>query len=133
MDALSTFIIISTHTPTRGVTITRKLSSSKMRNFNSHAHEGRDLVFFRFLLVRFNFNSHAHEGRDVTQYLYEGTKVNFNSHAHEGRDNTANGKLTYYRISTHTPTRGVTLNSFFRHVIVIISTHTPTRGVTYHT
>ncbi len=33
-----------------------------------------------------NFNSHAHEGRDVRSGSLLRTEPNFNSHAHEGRD-----------------------------------------------
>ena len=34
---------ISTHTPTRGVTEKFLLQIPDLRNFNSHAHEGRDV------------------------------------------------------------------------------------------
>ena len=57
-----------------------------------------------------NFNSHAHEGRDLGSF--GGDKwlvIDFNSHAHEGRDSvSASKKYLWNYISTHTPTRGVT-------------------------
>ena len=55
-------------------------------NFNSHAHEGRDLCVFGVSFPRANFNSHAHEGRDRMIIPPELEAKDFNSHAHEGRD-----------------------------------------------
>ena len=77
-------------------------------NFNSHAHEGRDTGITVTLLVHCNFNSHAHEGRDIVVHM----------------------KVATPTISTHTPTRGVTLECKNIDFVTFISTHTPTRGVT---
>ena len=82
-----------------------------IHNFNSHAHEGRDIFLSGFFHIIINFNSHAHEGRDVFMFTSHPFHNDFNSHAHEGRD-----FLTYLQhvrdiISTHTPTRGVTCES----------------------
>lgn len=62
------------------------------------------------LSVYRNFNSHAHKGRDLTvlggrRYCY-----NFNSHTHEGRDQLRRSYLRRSDISTHTPTRDATAN-----------------------
>ncbi|GEM_PF-6726960 len=55
----------------------------------------------------------------------------FNSHAHEGRDQALSDYAeTKTDISTHTPTRGVTMSSGEAQREKKISTHTPTRGVT---
>ena len=56
-----------------------------------------------------NFNSHAHEGRDVNICSHKTDTANFNSHAHEGRDVVwIDQTRDFVHISTHTPTRGVT-------------------------
>ena len=55
-----------------------------------------------------NFNSHAHEGRDKDVDVSKYITINFNSHAHEGRDDTVLTSSPFLKISTHTPTRGVT-------------------------
>ena len=77
-------------------------------NFNSHAHEGRDLWETRLLLLIVDFNSHAHEGRDRSRCRLLCAYSYFNSHAHEGRDALIDYLGLSELISTHTPTRGVT-------------------------
>ncbi len=56
--------LISTHTPTRGVTAAVQAQLQAHNHFNSHAHEGRDShSVFKCESWKY-FNSHAHEGRD---------------------------------------------------------------------
>ena len=58
--------------------------------FNSHAREGRDLLFKGKWYLLFYFNSHAREGRDMLVF-----------------------ELVYkFQISTHTPVKGVTFVNF---------------------
>ena len=56
-----------------------------------------------------DFNSHAHEGRDYKPAVSGKAFMNFNSHAHEGRDSYIFTAGEILDISTHTPTRGVTM------------------------
>ena len=55
-------------------------------DFNSHAHEGRDVKALAVVVSPLHFNSHAHEGRDHDQSTDNHAYKDFNSHAHEGRD-----------------------------------------------
>ena len=58
-----------------------------------------------------HFNSHAHEGRDLYGGYIFPRRSHFNSHAHEGRDPKTSLQRYCAEISTHTPTRGVTMYS----------------------
>ena len=80
-------VVISTHTPVRGVTLCLQTASCYPTDFNSHAREGRDRPHscFRSCSAQ-NFNSHAREGRDALRQCPD----------------------RWYKISTHTPVRGVT-------------------------
>ena len=78
--------LISTHTPTRGVTPVNTYERIVEDDFNSHAHEGRDYNEKINKLKTLNFNSHAHEGRDHPTTEKGHQQSHFNSHAHEGRD-----------------------------------------------
>ena len=77
--------------------------------FYSHAHEGRDATLYRYMLVHLHFYSHAHEGRDLEVSVMDDKEQNFYSHAHEGRDDYWDFRDADKWISTHTPTRGVTV------------------------
>ena len=82
--------VISTHTPTRGVTFDNSEMKVTINDFNSHAHEGRDNPL---LIVPTGLFISTHTPtRGVTQKrVYR--------------------CLTSRDISTHTPTRGVTLQN----------------------
>ena len=59
-------IIISTHTPVKGVTKRLYDDLAVSIDFNSHAREGRDLFYMlKYIYSKYNFNSHAREGRDI--------------------------------------------------------------------
>ena len=146
-------VVISTHTPTRGVTYQIVRDNLPACHFNSHAHEGRDFSFSAgnliiiisthtptrgvtsydiFFLVDVVISTHT-PTRGVTYQIVRDNlpACHFNSHAHEGRDFSFSAGNLIIIISTHTPTRGVT--NFVRRVVLQpgISTHTPTRGVTF--
>ncbi len=77
---------ISTHTPTRGVTEVGALPINYPVDFNSHAHEGRDL-FDTTIANGLKISTHTPTrgvttGTEILYTLYS----HFNSHAHEGRD-----------------------------------------------
>ncbi len=79
-------LAISTHTPTRGVTPIPKSTSKKKRDFNSHAHEGRDVIL-----------------------IVESYAICISTHTPtRGVTKLADADLKTWPISTHTPTRGVT-------------------------
>ena len=90
------------------------LHGKTMENFYSHAHEGRDFNFICPICTLFNFYSHAHEGRDFVALLVLYSFKNFYSHAHEGRDIIVIQVAALRKISTHTPTRGVTNSKIFK-------------------
>ena len=100
--------VISTHTPSWGVT------GSDFQGYRHGAH----------------FYSHALVGRD--DFLISICKFfeDFYSHALVGRDAIVRIDAPDYEISTHTPSWGVTDGSPMLRQLLIISTHTPSWGVT---
>ena len=79
-------IIISIHTPTRGVTYNRYIEQEGAEDFNPHSHKGSDNSFHAEFSAKLHFNPHSHKGSDMGNEIF-GYKVD---------------------ISIHTPTRGVT-------------------------
>ena len=122
--------MISTHTPTRGVTMVQTIAERINQNFNSHAHAGRD-PYRTGSRTPVAISTHT-PTRGVTgsRTCPSRSPTNFNSHAHAGRDIRTIKKKRGMMISTHTPTRGVTVCSGPGLKFNFISTHTPTRGVT---
>ena len=55
----------------------------------------------------------------------------FNPHTHEGCDPSGKSWLDAYRVSIHTPTKGVTNFCVAFCYRFTVSIHTPTKGVTY--
>ena len=78
---------ISTHTPAWGATKNWQNVNGEIKNFNSHARVGRDLL-------------EASNSGSVTAH--------FNSHARVGRDRSTDDALFFILISTHTPAWGAT-------------------------
>ena len=55
------------------------------------------------------FYSHAREGRDYIFGTCKESAIYFYSHAREGRDSNSAWFPSPFKISTHTPARGVTV------------------------
>ena len=99
--------IISTHTPSWGVTDARY--SSRAILISTHTPSWGVTASPRLLILTDDFYSHALVGRD----------------------NEAKSNIIWYRlISTHTPSWGVTGFAMFPIGCMFISTHTPSWGVT---
>ena len=103
-------IIISIHTPTRGVTYNRYIEQEGAEDFNPHSHKGSDNSFHAEFSAKLHFNPHSHKGSDLLAHI---------------------GNIAGKKISIHTPTRGVTAYYCINHYTSVISIHTPTRGVTW--
>ena len=56
-----------------------------------------------------SFNPHTHEGCDSQVCKYVQLPVCFNPHTHEGCDPNRRSARTFFQVSIHTPTKGVTL------------------------
>ena len=125
------FLLISIHTPTKGVTWIKKFFFNDFFYFNPHSHEGSDdtshdfrvcFLTFQSTLPRrewlfnddkspgsINFNPHSHEGSDYRAGDDRCRCANFNPHSHEGSDALLTQERSYFhQISIHTPTKGVT-------------------------
>ena len=145
-------IIISIHTPTRGVTYNRYIEQEGAEDFNPHSHKGSDNSFHAEFSAKLHFNPHSHKGSDNHITTNDNRRVDFNPHSHKGSDRLLLHKSLYvcnfnphshkgsdmgneifgYKvdISIHTPTRGVTGTGTGTDTDKDISIHTPTRGVT---
>ena len=84
------FIDISIHTPTRGVTRNVSFEDGAINDFNPHSHKGSDLLSNQDMHFLIYFNPHSHKGSDVCKFSKHGCCT----------------------ISIHTPTRGVTIQSW---------------------
>ena len=102
--------VVSIHTPTKGVTPVAWWRCSLGCCFNPHTHEGCDanVPTVRYLLQKFQ-STHP---RRVWLIL--------------GRQD-----YQWRHVSIHTPTKGVTDESWLVGQCVEVSIHTPTKGVTY--
>ena len=76
------------------------------------------------------FNPHSHKGSDSSKRPSGGTWGNFNPYSHKGSDIFDQLGGLSFKISIHTPTRGVTAIIVPLSFCADISIHTPTRGVT---
>ena len=105
-----------------------------------------------FTNVYYSFNPHTHEGCDRSNYKLWLLDTGFNPHTHEGCDDAAFLKRLRFRVSIHTPTKGVTLRATIYSNVYYsfnphthegcdsvadgffledqVSIHTPTKGVT---
>ena len=101
-------LTVSIHTPTKGVTPCRRHKARPIPCFNPHTHEGCDSQYPLFVVLISSFNPHTHEGCDSTP----------------ARERCSS------RVSIHTPTKGVTGRTMVQSVGLLVSIHTPTKGVT---
>ena len=102
-------MIISIHTPTRGVTNSGVLPCLDHGNFNPHSHKGSDYVAVFRYKNNSHFNPHSHKGSDrIFEWLSTFSLLYFNPHSHKGSDITRIQAVKAIEISIHTPTRGVT-------------------------
>ena len=102
------YIIVSIHTPTKGVTGWSWVMSMSLLCFNPHTHEGCDLFRVKGITRLFCFNPHTHEGCDVHIGRKKTGCRSFNPHTHEGCDASNRLIITEVMVSIHTPTKGVT-------------------------
>ena len=79
-----------------------------MCGFNPHTHEGCDSIDAAHADDHRSFNPHTHEGCDSTRRTRKVTTRSFNPHTHEGCDVLGNLPKSAFRVSIHTPTKGVT-------------------------
>ena len=108
MSSSSLILVISIHTPTKGVTIPDDVEKTFWENFNPHSHEGSDLIYLR-------------KSRKDLISIHTPTK---------GVTVDTILNRIFADISIHTPTKGVTIKKKEKSDAGIISIHTPTKGVT---
>ena len=82
------WIVVSIHTPTKGVTPWTVAACANVCCFNPHTHEGCDRLINVLLRFLQSFNPHTHEGCDLFNVTY----------------------FVVQTVSIHTPTKGVTLS-----------------------
>ena len=143
---------VSIHTPMKGVTWLGGLALAKNDGFNPHTHEGCDSDR-RCSASSFTcFNPHTHEGCDsqlpkdrLSLIMFQSTHPwrvwhvrlllpwllsCFNPHTHEGCDHGAVREIHRWRVSIHTPMKGVTVSTPTYLDLIKVSIHTPMKGVT---
>ena len=123
-------IIISIHTPARGVTAYPQNILRKLVDFNPHSRKGSDRQAFIGSFRDYHFNPHSRKGSDNPLPIY-GTLRQISIHT-PARGVTSM-TFSFYNsslISIHTPARGVTIIFFEIAKFMYISIHTPARGVT---
>ena len=100
--------------------------------FNPHTHEGCDCNI-DYLLPSDNMFQSTHPRRvwRLRVYLPSATS-RFNPHTHEGCDTPWVESESFWTVSIHTPTKGVTNSQRNCVCIPIVSIHTPTKGVTHY-
>ena len=130
LKAVSIKILVSIHTPTKGVTWITKGPTRLKESFNPHTHEGCDFSEVVAKPIVRGFNPHTHEGCDSTDLLTFSCDFCFNPHTHEGCDYVARRFFAGKGVSIHTPTKGVTVWRWVCRASWFVSIHTPTKGVT---
>ena len=78
------------------------------------------------------FNPHTHAGCDNIFLTVCNTPLSFNPHTHAGCDFLDKVIISYFKVSIHTPTQGVTVAKVFGGYMCFVSIHTPTQGVTLY-
>ena len=107
----SSYITVSIHTPTQGVTLNTKLGGHLVC-FNPHTHAGCDLRLSLRLMIHLRFQS-THPRRVwpcdscVSRFV-----LSFNPHTHAGCDRYGYTTRVELTVSIHTPTQGVTAKCF---------------------
>ena len=85
------------------------LHTSRQRDFNPRAREGRDVDIYDTILSVFDFNPRAREGRDMNMIAEGLLGADFNPRAREGRDSDLSGyQPSLSQISIHAPVKGAT-------------------------
>ena len=132
-------IVVSIHTPTKGVTLFLLRKWCSLFSFNPHTHEGCDPDEFHYRLWQKRFNPHTHEGCDRTFARLLSIVLSFNPHTHEGCDSVKRGKLIAKMVSIHTPTKGVTSTTLHQSGLTLFQSTHPRRvwqmyakGYSYH-
>ena len=122
---------VSIHTPTKGVTIWRLWYDISHWCFNPHTHEGCDSISTTTRCDIRSFNPHTHEGCDSKWIHNQPDSSKFQS-THPRR--VWLRLLSFYplvwKVSIHTPTKGVTIDAQLVSGSAPVSIHTPTKGVT---
>ena len=101
-------VMISIHTPTKGVTGFKSGLNELLGDFNPHSHEGSDTM---------------------AEYLAVSAQISIHTPT-KGVTTTLGYQLCAQHISIHTPTKGVTILKWSESSCINISIHTPTKGVT---
>ena len=121
---------ISTHTPARGVTSSRRRKPGNCTISTHTPARGVTCIWCGFGCHLENFYSHAREGRDQNCRQDRGD-IYISTHTPARGVTCSNMQnISINSISTHTPARGVTFLDPFFPLRITISTHTPARGVT---
>ncbi len=152
MVVLPFLVVISIHTPARGVT-EYKVSRQMERIISIHT-PARGVTWYsgKAYIYDNDFNPHSRTGSDFVLTQRPFIWPNFNPHSRTGSDPGRNACCLVCRISIHTPARGVTVfglttitldANFNPHsrtgsdllpclflFLINISIHTPARGVT---
>ena len=80
------YLKVSIHTPTKGVTSYHSIGTTELLRFNPHTHEGCDRHLNKSSIPTYCFNPHTHEGCDHIIYALQQRYISFNPHTHEGCD-----------------------------------------------
>ena len=105
-------VVISIHTPVKGVTSRLPRSPAPPFNFNPHTREGCDQDVFPSARGSYHFNPHTREGCDRGTCARSAGVSYFNPHTREGCDEEwLELWLRCQDISIHTPVKGVTASS----------------------
>ena len=141
---------VSIHTPTKGVTRAGGNLQQSDGSFNPHTHEGCDAPADADIPTIVSFNPHTHEGCDSQPIPSPSCSSSFNPHTHEGCDPSPGCKPpsrdsfnphthegcdverveTYNRVmavSIHTPTKGVTRQTPYKHLLDLFQSTHPRR------
>ena len=102
---------VSIHTPTWGVTW-QTIYRAVLAGFNPHSHMGSDTLGIGSDGILERFNPHSHMGSDghISTMLYD--NFGFNPHSHMGSDFYFWYHVVDGQVSIHTPTWGVTPDSW---------------------
>ena len=96
--------------------------------FNPHTHEGCDWVLILKLTLTFSFNPHTHEGCDDLSHRHMFTAQVFQStHPRRVWRSATVGLSAKYKVSIHTPTKGVTRQTPYKHLLDLFQSTHPRR------
>ena len=121
---------VSIHTPARGVTLRQRMHSCVTARFNPHSRKGSDNETFTHLGASAGFNPHSRKGSDHIKQWCVSIPGSFNPHSRKGSDFVLYIVRRRWRVSIHTPARGVTGLDNMTLSMLPVSIHTPARGVT---